>query len=44
MTIMQTLYKYAENYQTGRFFMLKLRWVNFGYLADITKLTELQIY
>jgi hypothetical protein len=44
MTIMHTLYKYAENYQAGRMVMLKCRWESFGYLVDISDLARLQIY
>jgi hypothetical protein len=44
MTIMQTLYKYANNYQTGKMVLIKEGWVSFGYLVDITELLKVQIY
>jgi len=43
MTIMQTLYKYANNYQTGKMVLIKEGWVSFGYLVDITELLKVQI-
>jgi hypothetical protein len=40
MAIIQTLYKYAENDQTGRMVMLKEGRVSFRYLVGIIELSN----
>ena len=44
MAMMQTLYKYAKNYQTGKIVLIKEGGVSFGCVADITELLKVQIY